>query len=579
MVLCYAVTLPSPPQQSLSIVHVLTSQYDPASSSVKLVWRSTAAEEMVTCSSLLLQNIYYQSNVILKNIDIILHLVQSMTCQEIVAKSFKQEELRCEEMSHTSKYDILMQHYVTAAFCRFYNLAVCIKYTFTTGNQDCDHEFTKHIKNVYQALYKSTRQKRFRFSLFDEDISSLEADIRQLKENNFQIDSNVKNIHSSLTNLINNNEGQDIKLYVADYFKLVAEQQIITNAVLFVYNVDILQQNVRLVVSEYFTYVENILAELSDVVSRHGASVSGNMVCRQDNGEVSCTSGPPLVTCLNYTWHYSTITEKVEYIETLYYRCVPAQTESYTGLSDIDNKFLISSTSGNEYFLTHDGKLFETKITTDNYQSDKSHLLYIYSCYFNRLADDIMISCVTHTTLHYGTHIQQLQPYEMVIVHHDNFPLHINSHLVKYDDIIEQVDLKVKNQITKKDQIPIIFNYQSLPPLLDDFHRRKKEIRYKIPLLDVIHQYRSFSDFFYGSLGIISVVVIIITSCVCYKLRKYICGCCDGRCKWCSRSGTGEAADGQEMVPLGSDRPVQDQATQVVARRPRAPVPALLLVF
>ena len=540
---------------------------------LKVEWVGQSDTRAASCQISTGTNTLALSQTLLQAIQTLVKILRSVVCDKSEFGVSKLE-LKCTAAVKNDLVYPVSSTFLSLAYCSLENIKPCPHYVLTEGTADCTNGYIKLLDKLHEVLFKNQRQRRDLF--YSLDSNAVIENIDVLKENLLFLDTNMQYLKSSLFDLITNVDAQQFN-YSLIMHKLGRE---LINSDLEA-AVDLLHDNkneAHLAMIEYNTVITNMLSRVSTALVDMSTLSQGQAVCRMSDGETHCMRDIPQVTC---TPHWLKISSRVELVQPAQVKkvfCVPCfeMTNEQTGLSSANGHFIIQQTNDFNIMLLSDGTLLETGVSSDEFNGKVSELVQIHHCWFNVLAgeDTVMLACKKSLSLtNTRQEITKLKKYQLVILQQADFPIHLSGYLVTLDQVIESVERKEIEIVTKGIKLPTLYSRDSLPYLLEDLSYQQM----KIPLtfMEIVHKYTEMKIPFYSAIGTITAIIV---SCAGWILFKCIPHC--RRCVFSSRQAIGvlrgnrrvsesDVEDQANQVEMQPMVPRADRSTQVNTRRPK----------
>ena len=572
------------------------------SGTLQLQWVEVTSNELAQAQVCAGTNTLALTAEIAQNIKSLLTITTQLGCfmKQREHKPVAKLQLKCTTAKKKDTLYPLNSIFLSTGYCQMQNLESCVEYIFEEGDSDCQHEFVQFYFRLNSVFYND-RSRRSLFSFYSLNEDAVADDILLLRDNIMTVDTNMRHMQENIIQYLNRISSAETNYTLL--FRRSGRYMIkseLHDAIM------IMSQSVmsnHMAVLEYQRIVQVMLAHLSGTMTELATLSQGNSVCRVWEGRTKCIRDIPSAVCTPFDYQITMRVENVVTQKVKKIHCVPCFAPSYdkTGLSSCNNHFIFSTTNDMQILLLSNGLLIESGIKTDRYDASLNELLLLHSCYFNIASPArILVSCKKQTSMsNKDNQVYKLHPYQLVSLSSDDFPIHISSYLITFDQIDQSIQRKQIEMVTKSVELPVMYSVDSLPYLLEDleFEEQAKPITF----LSIIDQYEQVKTPFIIGVVVAGLIILVALGYVlyrcgpcfkyCYNISVDMCNICTDRITagdTDSDAGYGETRPGRPMGTADEAEPMVpvvnfDKTTQVrpttggpsSSVRARAPPPPL----
>ena len=535
---------------------VLLSVPSDDESTVKVEWVRQDDSRAATCQLSTGTNTLALSQTLMQSVQTLIKILREVVCDKS-GFDLSEVQLQCTSAVKNDLVYPISSQFLSLAFCALENVKPCPQYILTEGTADCGHKYVLLLHKLHEVLFTNQRQKRDLFYSLDND--AVVENIEVLKENLLLLDTNMRYLQSSIFDLTNNVDQTNFN-YSIIIHKLGREliNSDLESAVALLHDN---KNEAHLAMIEYNTVINGMLSRVSTTLVDMSTLSQGQAVCRMSDGETHCIRDIPQVTCTPQWLKISSRVETVRATQVNRVYCVPcfAMTSEQTGLSSANGHFIIQQTNDMNIMLLSDGTLLETGVTSDEFNGRVNDLVYIHHCWFNILAGEntVMLACKKSISLtNTRQEITKLKKYQLVMLQHSDFPIHLSGYLITIDQVIQSVERKEVEIVTKNTKLPTLYSKDSLPFLLEDL--TLQQTKAPLAFMEIVHKYTKMKVPFYSIIG---TTVAILLSCFGWFLFK-----CIPHCKKCmvgSRQMVGVLRGNRRFSDSDVEENVADQPNQV----------------
>lgn len=477
------------------------------------------------------------------------------------------ENVGCKVNNFNSTSDVFSD-FVLQQLCIAANIDVCRHLIFSSSSSViCEDKISKMLLFAYGKC-NFARSKRSIFSGLDEDnvVRNIDTNIENIRitnQNVHELDDRINKLFEINKEIVGQNDEKTKNLTM---LASILELRVNFREMALRWRSDVLSHEI--VLSSYFDTLKMQNKDVGDVLNSavrilHGVpscSTSGQLSrCLKDVSGISAEDGQLSI---------SMIFEEARLQQSIKFCCVPTK----SGLSEKNNKLLLKTTVDQKVGLLSNGKSFKLVNDTDLQFSDNyDELVHKSGCQLNFCGDIVLLSCsYTSTITDANNGVQKVDPFKMVKLSFENFPITLNSEIIHYENLREHFG-SVKDNII----INSVNNNQQYSPFSLNTIVRKQaasKITEGKNLLHLIWHYGPMRQYFIASVAVFATIVILIILGLCIKYRKFVsklttslCGVC-GWSPCCdsvdTSSDTTPAEEGMELLDRQAPKSV-DASTYV----------------
>ena len=458
----------------------------------------------------------------------------------------------------------LVSDFVFKLICDATNQDICQHMNYSNSNQVCDDDISKLLRFIFSEC-KSHRRKRNIFSGLDENniVANIQTNIRNLHI----LDKNVHEIDEKLAQLYTINkdmEGQnDEKNKNLTLLTANLEMRIAFREMFFQW-----KENVKLNEETLSDYAATLKSQNNDITTTLSSAVQmlhGVPSCTIESGISRCLKDVSAVTAENGKLLFSMIYENARLINSVKFCCVPTS----QGLSEKNGKTLLKTTIDKKVGLLSSGKSFQLVNDTElQFETNFDDLVHRSGCELNFCGETVLLSCShTSTITNRNNGVQKIDPYDMIELTSDQFPINLNSEVIQFQSLREHFGSVTNSKISNT-----VENFKHHSPYSLNTIVRKQavaKITYGRDLISLISQYGPMKKYFYISVAVFGLIVAVVVIWLSVKFRKYLAVCgswlCE-LCDWCSccLSDTDSTNTSEEGVELMERQPTTSDKTTYV---------------